>query len=92
MDGTNIKIEQMRSSNLYLVLDKKNCIFKMIRNPVQEIGQILILIVTHSVIKTEWLRGRELNLYSGDPDFKSRPDCRLDLFSVVPSSNPWPSL
>ena len=33
---------------------------------------------------------RALDLQSGGPDFKSRSDRWLDLFTVVPSSNPLP--
>ena len=33
---------------------------------------------------------RALDLQSGDPEFKSRPDRWLDLFMVVPSSYPRP--
>ena len=36
---------------------QENRIFKMIWNPVLEIGQILIVIVDHSIMKAEWPRG-----------------------------------
>ena len=35
---------------------------------------------------------RALDLQSGGPEFKSRSDRQLDLFTVVPSSNPRPRL
>ena len=33
-----------------------------------------------------------LDLQFGSPEFKFRSDCLLDLFTVVPSSNPRPRL
>ena len=45
---------------------------------------------------TEWRQHdqavRELDLQLGSPEFKSHPDHSLDLFLIVPISNPRPHL
>ena len=60
----------------------------LLHPPINKIGDTIMQCAAHK--EAAWLSCLTLDLQFVGSKFKSCPDRQLDLFTVVPSSNPWP--